>query len=138
MRCQKQWSQSRRLQYTTRSREGKMEIWAKDGGIEMNHNFGKLVGAALIGGLGVWTMAMPAHAAPLNLEFRRVHLDQSQWTWCDRHGERQIHKLEQQRCRLSGVADPRDNLNPHVSGVKPNLFAQPRAGRAQFRGAQPF
>jgi hypothetical protein len=28
----------------------------------MNHNFGKLVGAALMGGLGALTMAMPAHA----------------------------------------------------------------------------
>jgi hypothetical protein len=28
----------------------------------MNHNFGKLAGAALMGGLGLWTMAMPARA----------------------------------------------------------------------------
>jgi hypothetical protein len=31
----------------------------------MNHNFRKLAGAALMGGLGVWTMAMQAHAGPV-------------------------------------------------------------------------
>jgi PEP-CTERM motif len=35
----------------------------------MNHNFGKLFGAALMGGLGVWTMAMPAHATTVTPTF---------------------------------------------------------------------
>jgi PEP-CTERM motif len=35
----------------------------------MNHNFAKLAGAALMGGLGVWTMAMPAQAGPVTWIF---------------------------------------------------------------------
>jgi len=41
----------------------------KKRGIEMNHNFGKLVGAAIMGGLGLWNMAMSAHAGPLYWNF---------------------------------------------------------------------
>ena len=31
----------------------------------MNHNFGRLAGATLMTGLGLWTVAMPADATPI-------------------------------------------------------------------------